>query len=112
MCLEGPALSTVHVLLICLPGQPLAFSQSEWEFCTLLTLLRRSSAEWELCTLLTLLSSGQVSGRANLNSKNTGQVSVRVTSHDKQELAYAFVAPVLGVLWRKLRNRGRGEFDL
>ena len=54
----------------------------------------------------------QVSGRANLNSKNTGQVSVRVTSHDKQELAYAFVAPVLGVLWRKLRNRGRGEFDL
>jgi Translocase of chloroplast 159/132, membrane anchor domain len=54
----------------------------------------------------------QVSGRANLNSKNTGQVSVRITSHDKQELAYAFVAPVLGVLWRKLRNRGRGEFDL
>ena len=54
----------------------------------------------------------QVSGRANLNSKNTGQVSVRVTSHDKQELAYAFVAPVLGVLWRKLRSRGRGEFDL
>jgi Translocase of chloroplast 159/132, membrane anchor domain len=56
--------------------------------------------------------SAQVSGRANLNSKNTGQVSVRVTSHDKKELAYSFVAPLLGVLWRKLRSRGGNEFDL
>lgn len=56
----------------------------------------------------------QMSGRANLNSKNTGQVSVRVTSHDKGQLAYAFAAPLLGVLLCKIRGGGGGgnDFDL
>jgi hypothetical protein len=54
----------------------------------------------------------QVSGRANLNSKNTGQVSVRVTSHDKGELAYAFALPLLGVLVRKIRGGGGNDFEI
>ena len=37
------------------------------------------------------------------------QVTVRVTSHDKRELAWAFVAPLAGVLWRKIRGSPSGE---
>lgn len=52
-----------------------------------------------------------MSGRVNLNTKGTGGFTLRVTSHDKKELAYSFVAPVLGVLISKIRNRGNNDDD-
>lgn len=48
----------------------------------------------------------QVSGRINLNTKGTGGITLRVTSHDKKELAYSFAAPVIGLVITKIRNRG------
>lgn len=46
----------------------------------------------------------QVASRINLHSKGNGQVTVRVTSHDKPQLAYSMIVPVLGALWGKLRG--------
>jgi len=51
-----------------------------------------------------------VTGRVNLNTKGSGGVTLRVVSHDKGELVYAFVAPLLGALIGKLRGRGGEEY--
>lgn len=43
----------------------------------------------------------------NLSTKGTGGLTMRVTSHDQNRLAWAFVGPTLG--WLVGRVRGRGD---
>jgi hypothetical protein len=40
--------------------------------------------------------------RSNLNSKGTGQVAIRLTSHDHPALGLSLFVPVLGVLYGKI----------
>lgn len=46
----------------------------------------------------------QVSSRFSLNSKGTGQMVLRVASHDHPQLGYALLVPILGALVNKIRG--------
>ncbi len=51
----------------------------------------------------------QVTGRVSLNTKGSGALSMRVVSHDKGELVYAFVPTAVGWLIGYVRKCCRGE---
>ena len=46
----------------------------------------------------------QVAVRSQFSQKKQGSLSLRVTSNDKPEIAYAMIVPLLGALWGKIRG--------
>eukprot|EP00873_Tetraselmis_striata_P028343 jgi/Tetstr1/448607/TSEL_035856.t1 len=43
-----------------------------------------------------------MTARSNLNSKGTGQVAIRLTSHDHPALGYSLLVPIVGALYDKI----------
>ena len=46
----------------------------------------------------------QVAVRSQFSQKKQGSLTLRVTSNDKPEIAYAMIVPLLGALWGKIRG--------
>ena len=59
-----------------------------------------SGLKWKLCA--------QVALRTQLSSKKQGNITMRVTSNDKPELAYCMLVPLLSALWGMIRGQDDG----
>ncbi len=56
------------------------------------------------CAFEVVCGVAQVAVRSQFSQKKQGSLSLRVTSNDKPEIAYAMIVPLLGALWGKIRG--------